>query len=651
MPKRVHLPDGRIVHFPDSMQPADIQAAMVKLSGGAPPPQPQAPRPPDWSEQLGLHTPTASPALGVLRGAGTAAVDLAEGFVSGAAGMMFGGGDLIRRGLGMERVIERPAVQEAMRAPESFAGQVGRLLEQGAEFAVPLTRVSRAVQGAGLLKRSAAEAAASAGVAGVQTGGEPGAMVAGGAGGAVLPFAGAALRAGRRAAAGAQEGGLGGAIAGAVRTVAPSEPRVMLMQALKPRNSLTSFPRALERAIPELKAAEQASGQPIANIQALLDATKVAKADIQAQLNQMRGTQRAIGAEVDLSSVADAMMRSIPRKVQLETPAVAARLKGAADVYRGQFTLDEAETLLRETNAELEGFYAMFPQGQRARLVSNPAAAALDAQAKALRHAIYTKLDDPGAGEAARELNRRYGALLEVEDVAFRRSNVAARQQPESLSEQIGAVRAAGEMARGTWRLLHGDLAGAADLAAAHAGRTTAKAIKESQTTDALIKRAFASYKGQRVPVEMPPPRRIAGALPPASRLMPAAPDPSFVRGVPAVPAQSERLALPAGRVPRPMPAAPDPSFVRGVRGEYGSRVEPQAAPARASTPLSPSSARVSVRAAKYRDKSGFKIAGMDARGRRVSIFAETREAAEHIAKKVRGGEEVTVADFSFGRN
>jgi hypothetical protein len=89
--------------------------------------------------------------------------------------------------------------------------------------------------------------------------------------------------------------------------------------------------------------------------------------------------------------------------------------------------------------------------------------------------------------------------LMEIEGEALRRSNVARRQQPEGLSEQIGAVRAAADMARGTWRLLHGDLSGAADLAAAHAGRSTAKALKEAQTTDALIKRAFESYRSRPV--------------------------------------------------------------------------------------------------------------------------------------------------------
>ena len=474
--------------------------------------------PRDWSAQLGLHEPTANRAVGFFRGAGTAAVDMLEGAASGAASTVYHGGDLVRRAMGMNRIIDTPTAQERMRAPETFAGQAGRMIEQGAEFAVPLTKVSRAVQGAGILRRAAVEGAASAGVAGVQSGGEAAPMVLGGVAGAVLPFAGAAARGtGRvvqRAAAGAEEGGFGGALAGAVRTVAPGAPRTMLMQALKPRSTRVNFPSALDRAIPEIKAAESALRKPIENIDELLTATKAAKRTIQGQLNQVRGT--AQGLEIDGSAVAAAMARSVPKKLALENPAAAQRIVDAANVYRRPFSLEDMETLLIETNAELDSFYQMYPAAKGKALASNPATAALEAQAKAFRTAIDTGLDRmaEGGGVAAKELRRRYGALLEVEGEAVRRANVAARQQPESLSEQIGAVRAAGDIARGTWKLLHGNVTGAADIAAGAAGRSTAKAIKDSQTTDALIRRAFAGFKGKSAPVQMPTRRPVRGLLP-----------------------------------------------------------------------------------------------------------------------------------------
>src|SRR5207253_809405 len=153
-------------------------------------------------------------------------------------------------------------------------------------------------------------------------------------------------------------------------------------------------------------------------------------------------------------------------------------------------------------------------------------------EADGLRKALYTALDGQGEPGAARELKQRYGALMSVEEEVYRRANVAKRQQPESLSEQIGKVRAAGEMARGAWRLAHGDVAGMADIAAARAGRHAATYLKEQQTADALVRRAFASFDGAPVPVPMPSHRRPAGLLVPGPIITPPPADQSFRRGV-----------------------------------------------------------------------------------------------------------------------
>jgi hypothetical protein len=65
------------------------------------------------------------------------AIDFAKGAGAGAMSTVFHGGDLIRRGLGMERVIDRPEVQAGITAPDSTAGQIGNMVEQGAEFLIP----------------------------------------------------------------------------------------------------------------------------------------------------------------------------------------------------------------------------------------------------------------------------------------------------------------------------------------------------------------------------------------------------------------------------------------------------------------------------------------------------------------------------------
>lgn len=82
-------------------------------------------RPFSWAEELGMNEPTDSRMVGFLRGAGGAALDMVQGAAAPTAQMIYGGGDLIRRGLGMERVIDRPEVQAAMTAPDSVAGKIG----------------------------------------------------------------------------------------------------------------------------------------------------------------------------------------------------------------------------------------------------------------------------------------------------------------------------------------------------------------------------------------------------------------------------------------------------------------------------------------------------------------------------------------------
>ncbi len=446
------------------------------------------------------------------------------------------------------------AAARASVRPTNAAQNVGFYAEQAGEFAVPGARMAGVSRGASLPFRAALEGATAAGVAGAQSGGDPYQMGAAGTLGFLAPPVGAAGRFGvnaaRRMAAGAQEGGVGGAVAGFLRSTVPIKPKSMVLQALKPRASLTKIDATLERALPELKITEAELGKPIAGIDDLLAATKAAKKRVRAQYDEMAGPARERGSTVDLTPVADAMEQSIPNKVKLENPKGAKSIVSRASLYRRKFGLEDAETLLRETNAELDGYYAMFPQAQRSALASNPKVAALEAQAKALRTAIYGVLDHPGQGAAARELNRRYGALLDVEDIATRRLNVSRRQQPESLAEQIAGAGAVGDLVRGTWKLAHGNIMGAADIASARAQRAGARFIKEQQTTDALIRRAFASYEGKPVPVQMPP--RQPGLATIGEQLQAK------------VPPQEPPPAAPVVSGPAPLPKSPPPPAYAG---------------------------------------------------------------------------------------
>lgn len=439
-------------------------------------------------------------------------------------------------------------------------GRAGRTVYHAAEYAYPAGRVAQWTRNVPWFGRTMAQAGTSAGVAGVQTGGDPEAMLfaagMGAVGDTAFRVAGAGVRATRNAAAGARDGGFGGAVAGAIRTTAPLNAKAMLFQAIKPRSTLVNWDRSMNMALPELKAAEAGLGRHINGIDDLIEATKWAKRQIQNELQVIRGTAR--GFEVDLSPVAEAMERSIPKKLQLENPELALRLQNSAKVYRQRFSLEDAEQLLKETNAEMEAFYSKYPPAQRRALTADPEWARLNAQAKELRQSIDATFDraaDTG-GDAARELRRRYGALLDVETESFRRANVAKRQQPESLSEQLSAARAAMEITRGTWRLVRGDLTGAADIVGGVAMRDTARFLKEQQTTDALIRRAFAGYQGARAPVQMPSHRPVRGYLRRGSIVTEPPADVSGGRGVSAWPdvrysGTPRQLPAPV----RPMPA------------------------------------------------------------------------------------------------
>jgi hypothetical protein len=339
----------------------------------------------------------------------------------------------------------------------------------------------------------------------------------------------------RSAAAGAAEGGIGGAVARVVRNTIPVESGTMMIQALKPRNTQTGFPDALKVALPEIKAVEQQAGKPITTIEEFLDAAKAAKKQIWSQWEVAAGPKRAMGSVVNGDAIADGIVQSIPSRTLRQNPQAAAAIHQVADSYRGDLPLQDAEQLLKETNAELQAYYDKFPRARTQAETSNPEIAHLLAEAKGLRAGINKTIDAEGEGAAARELKRRYGALSAVEDAAQRRSMVAARQQPESLSEQIGKVRAAGEYAKGLLRLSHGDLMGAGNIAAARAGSAAATFLKEQQTTDALIRRAMAGNIGLPAPIPQIQQPVIRGLLPPGvTRLGPATVgglDPSDVPG------------------------------------------------------------------------------------------------------------------------
>jgi len=340
-----------------------------------------------------------------------------------------------------------------------------------------------------------------------------------------------------------------------IPSVVPKDANVAMTKAVKPLSRNLEFTRALDRALPEVKAAEADLGRSIAGVDDMIEAVKLAKQRVWEQREQFTGPARAMNSQVDLTPVADAMIKAIPEKLKLEDPAAAARLIETANKYRGKFSIQDAEAFLKTTNAEMDSYYAKYPTARRQAAIANPDTAALDAQAKALRTQIYRTLDAPGQGSGPRELSQRYGSLLNLEEELYRRRNVAARQQPDSLSEQVGKWTAAGHIVKGLITK------SPSDVAMGMMESRAATWLKEQQTADNIIRSTMANYTRKPIPVAPPVPVRPAGLLGPGPIITPPPADTSGIRVVsdlyPAT--HMAQRALPAAKPAKPQPVATAP--------------------------------------------------------------------------------------------
>lgn len=116
---------------------------------------------------------------------GDTAADLAGGVRAGVANTIYGGGDVIRRTLGMERVIERPEVKAAMTPPNSTPGKIGYTAEQIGEFFLPTGVTGKLGKAAEVLKSGVLTAA--------QTSGDPTATALSAGITAAIPVAGSVV--------------------------------------------------------------------------------------------------------------------------------------------------------------------------------------------------------------------------------------------------------------------------------------------------------------------------------------------------------------------------------------------------------------------------------------------------------------------------
>jgi len=288
------------------------------------------------------------------------------------------------------------------------------------------------------------------------------------------------------------------------------EPLDTMVQATKPRASLLNFRNNLEYSgMADAKNGEALLGKPVENVDDALQAVKLEKQNNRSAYGKFGGPDRAV-VPVDLTPAANAMDSSIPstllHEAQQGVPSAKADLaarKAQSGAYRTTVPLARAEAMLRDANSELDAFYAKYPRAQWSTLQTNPETAATFSKAKALRDSVYSALENYGEGTGARDLNKRYGNLIELEEELQRRKNIADRQQPQSLSEQIGKVSAVGHGVRGLGKIGFGlmtgspaeGFSGALDIAQGLAQKSAAKWLKEQQTTNALLTRAFSNYQ------------------------------------------------------------------------------------------------------------------------------------------------------------
>jgi hypothetical protein len=293
----------------------------------------------------------------------------------------------------------------------------------------------------------------------------------------------------------------GGRIAQTLGITDP-EPKVLLTKAIKPMSSNTGWDSAIAKAAPDMKAVESDLGHPITGVDDALSAVNIAKKGIwQKYADKINAAQQAFPnapsmSTIDGSEIADAMMGSIDKRTALQDPGLVERITKVANTYRRPMGMDEAEDFLQSANNDLHSYYAKNKVGRQVA-ERDPATGHVVAEADQLRNSLYSTLDNL-TGPGAADLKARYGALSNVEAELLRRKNVSARQQPESLAEQISMARAYGKIAVGAARLSPTSmLEGTQSLYAA-------KWLKARGTTDAMITRAFRNLGTQRAAPSVP---------------------------------------------------------------------------------------------------------------------------------------------------
>lgn len=329
-------------------------------------------------------------------------------------------------------------------------------------------------------------------------------------------------------------------------------PESLMTKAVRPGKNNVNWNKDVGTALPLMKSAEEQLGRPIAGIDDALEAAQIAKKGIWQQYQTRLASAGQMGATIDGNAIADAMIKNIDKRTAIQNPGLVDKVKAVADTYRRPIPLNDAEDFLQSANKDLNTYYTKNKVGQQVAM-NDPEISSTVAEANALRDALYSKLDQV-AGPGAAQLKKAYGSLTNMEKELYGRQLVAARQNPESLSEQLSTARGAAKIAKGVFTASPGDvIEGAQNIAVSHA-------LKARNASDAMISRAFQSAKPAQ-PFPMPTSPRFAGLLERGPIQMPAPPSGATPPSAPAIGidattrAQRLGLLLPeqaGGKIPLP---------------------------------------------------------------------------------------------------
>lgn len=191
--------------------------------------------------------------------------------------------------------------------------------------------------------------------------------------------------------------------------------------------------------------------------------------------------------EVDGDRIANRILEATNNpKVQRESPQMIEALKRKADTYRGKISIEDAEDILEQTNAELESFYRANKSSQKLA-ESNPEKHADLLLVQELRKQLDEQLSQ--LGPSFKGLKEYYGALASLGEQVERRWLQAEGRNVLGLAEQLGYAQAGGRFF--------------ADLFTGHPVRALgdlgqaglARWLKILDTPDNKIQRAFEMFK------------------------------------------------------------------------------------------------------------------------------------------------------------